>query len=398
MSRFVVVTDLDVRGSGYARIVRGLFPGVARLGHDIVVLGLSYDGREHDLPLSIVPADFKTGRYQMEEIVRGWEPDYFVVALDLTYGADLANQFAKRTKYVGIFPIESDPLLVPSEWHSAIQQMHRAFVISTFGQDCCAEAGVDTVYLPVPIDRTLFRRYTPEEKAAAKRKMCMDGAFIVLTVMDNQERKNWPAAVEAFARFNDAHPEANAYHVIVTKRRPNELGWRIPQLLARFGTQHRTLLQEADLTHNGQALPDAALAEMFGAADVYLHTSQAEGLGLTVLEAMSAGVPVVGTDCTSIAYHMRDGRGLPIDVAYKHIGSFMNGWRYFADPASGAGQLARLYEDPCLRQEIADRADRYVATMTEERAVDTFMAGLTAAPIATTAGQSTDCAPCGTTA
>jgi len=47
-------------------------------------------------------------------------------------------------------------------------------------------------------------------------------------------------------------------------------------------------------------VPEEQMPLLFNAADVYLHTSEYEGFGLPVLEAMACGVPVVANNKASI--------------------------------------------------------------------------------------------------
>ena len=47
-------------------------------------------------------------------------------------------------------------------------------------------------------------------------------------------------------------------------------------------------------------VPEEGMPLLFNAADVYLHTSEYEGFGLPVLEAMTCGVPVIANNKASI--------------------------------------------------------------------------------------------------
>jgi alpha-1,3-rhamnosyl/mannosyltransferase len=47
-------------------------------------------------------------------------------------------------------------------------------------------------------------------------------------------------------------------------------------------------------------MPEAALLNLYRGAAMLLYPSRYEGFGLPILEAMSCGTPVIGSDCASI--------------------------------------------------------------------------------------------------
>jgi len=95
-------------------------------------------------------------------------------------------------------------------------------------------------------------------------------------------------------------------------------------------------------------VPDAELPGWYAAADVLAFPSTKEGWGLAVLEAMSAGLPVVASDLPVFREFLTPGRDallVPVDNA----------------PALAAA-LAKVLDDP----QLADRL-RSAARATCER-------------------------------
>ena len=81
-------------------------------------------------------------------------------------------------------------------------------------------------------------------------------------------------------------------------------------------------------------VPDAELPAWYAAADVLAFPSTKEGWGLAVLEAMSAGLPVVTSDLPVFLEYLRPGR----DALVVPVG----------DAAALARALAAVLDDPAL--------------------------------------------------
>ena len=89
-------------------------------------------------------------------------------------------------------------------------------------------------------------------------------------------------------------------------------------------------------------VPDAELPAWYAAADVLAFPSTKEGWGLAVLEAMSAGLPVVASDLPVFREYLTSGRDallVPVD-----------------DPAALATALATVLDDPDLAASLREAA------------------------------------------
>lgn len=104
----------------------------------------------------------------------------------------------------------------------------------------------------------------------------------------------------------------------------------------------------------------AEVAERLRDADVFLHTSSAEGISNAVLEAMSAGLPVVTTDAGGMSEAVRDGEdGFVVPVR---------------DAAAAAKSLVRLASDPQLRERVgASARQRVLDRFRLDQQIDDFI-------------------------
>ena len=92
-------------------------------------------------------------------------------------------------------------------------------------------------------------------------------------------------------------------------------------------------------------LPYDSLRDRYAACDVLVNPSLSEAFGMTVLEAMAAGLPVVVTRVGGMTDLVRDGEtGLVVPPA---------------DPSALGDALMRLLSDPALRADLGRAARRY---------------------------------------
>jgi glycosyltransferase involved in cell wall biosynthesis len=100
-------------------------------------------------------------------------------------------------------------------------------------------------------------------------------------------RKNIAASLKAFALVKDAVP----HHFVLV----GGSGWNegdIDGVINQYGL--------GDRVHRVGYVSDEELFCLYKSADFYLHVSLFEGFGLTVLEAMAAGCPVITSNISSL--------------------------------------------------------------------------------------------------
>ena len=109
----------------------------------------------------------------------------------------------------------------------------------------------------------------------------------LLSVGAISPRKNTLRIIQALTRLADVIP----HHLVLVGGE----GWAMQKVYEALGDS-----AIADRVHMAGYVSDRQLRSLFAAASVYLHPSLYEGFGLTVLEAMAQGCPVVTSNVYSL--------------------------------------------------------------------------------------------------
>jgi len=172
-------------------------------------------------------------------------------------------------------------------------------------------------------------------------------ATVCLQVARFSPVKDHATALRAFARIRQAHPSA---HLVLVGDGPQR--GPIEQLRRDLSLQGRT-----HLLGNRDDVPD-----LLAAADVFVLSSLSEAASLSILEAMSAGLPVVATDVGGNREIVRHGRtGL-------------------MSPRGDHDRLARhldaLLGDVDRRREMGDAGRRRVRALYDQRRMHNAFIGV----------------------
>lgn len=375
------ISDFDLRGSGYMNIAAALCSQLTNRGYDVIALGMGYQGQEHNHPFRIVPAKLFQVPQMVALLRKSIDVDTIIVALDIPLQEALMEKLnaPSDTPYIGLFPLEGPPLCM--SWAVQLMRMNARLCMSKFGVEEMAACGVPSTFIPIGVDCEAWRPATPDERAAIRQALGMpDDTFVVLTVADNQERKNLSRAMEIFAHFSlditkqdsrgavieSHHKRDTQWHLVTRPTSP--VGWKLQDYAMRWNITERLMMYN-------RGIPFKSLWSLFVAADAFLLTSKAEGLAMPVLEAMATRLPVAGTNCCAIAEHLQDGRGLMIGPDYVMVDPWGNSFRYLASLDSGIEAMERLAVMPGdERETMLDKAQAYVQERTWNKAADVLEA------------------------
>jgi len=351
------ITDMDFKESGYYRLSVPLCTGLAQ-DNDVKVLGFSYKREEHTFPFSIIPvANYRELNGMIENLIKIWKPDLVIIASDVPK-VETIHEMVERQSYdlpvIAITPLENPPLCF--SWSASLMKLSHVFFISEVANTAAKATGLlNTSHLPVPIDTDFW---CPAPRKEIRKKLGWDDSTVVfLTVGANQERKNLSAGMEIISQLKKDGMKVK--HIIITKDN-TVYGWKLRDLaIDLLDTNQETSIVEAGISKED-------LREYYQAADWFLHPSKAEGLGLSVLEAMACGLPVIATDTGAMTELLADNRGILVPSAFRFIDVWGNSYRDMIDVQKAAAMIqGDTWSEPNLKL-----ARDFVVNRTQENAVN----------------------------
>ncbi len=184
--------------------------------------------------------------------------------------------------------------------------------------------GVDEVYLaPVQVPAAFRHRHSP------------GGAPLVLSVARLAPYKNQAGLIRAMRLVADLLPEARLLLVGQASD-------------AAYATEVRELARKLDLAGHCRllgAVPPEELRRLYSLCDVFVMPSLWESQGLSVLEAMAVGRPVVASDIGPVRENVPPGAGILVPPT---------------DHVALAEAIVTLLRDPDRRRTMGREGRRFV--------------------------------------
>ncbi|HEY7812625.1 MAG TPA: MSMEG_0565 family glycosyltransferase [Nakamurella sp.] len=217
----------------------------------------------------------------------------------------------------------------------AIEEPDRLVVVSKDWQARLrAEYDADAVVIHNGVDGTRFPPIMPVRRAAVRAEAGLADRFVFLSVGGIEPRKGTVFLFRAMAELARSTQPPPALVVIgghsfqdYTAYREDALAM-LPRLGLRLG--HDVVL--------AGTVSETELAQWYRSADALVFPSAKEGWGLSVLEAMSADLPVVCSDIAVLREYLTHERTAVLTRA--------------GDPGSLAAGMRRLMDDAALRARL----------------------------------------------
>jgi len=229
------------------------------------------------------------------------------------------------------------PTLRP-EWQVSMKYFHEFWAPTPFIYRMLRQSTAKPVHLLPPYLAYLkgLERHHASESGETTFVYCFDANSIL-------ERKNPGALLNAFLQ---AFPKGSPAKVRLTFKitYPNR---KVPEV----DHLYRTAEKDSRIKIIDHLLTDAELHSLISGASAYVSPHRSEGLGLTVIEAMGAGVPVISTAFGGVDAFVDAASAYPVD--YRLIELEDDYFPYprgfvWADPDvdSIAAQLLEVYRNP----------------------------------------------------
>lgn len=293
-------------------------------------------------------------------------------ALDLVHVPYFSAPALKSVPYV-ITIHDLIPLMVP-EYHGSIAMRGYLQVVSRTArgaalvltdsefsrQDIERELRVPAErirVIPLAADRQFSPAATDSDRAAIERVRQRYGLTrpYLLNTGGLDVRKQVAHVVEGFALARGGMREELDLVIVGRAHTDNPRMYPpLDRLIRRHGLQEHVSFVGA--------VNDDEFVALYRGAEFFVFASAYEGFGLTPLEAMACGTPVISSDRTSLAEVVGDA-GLLIEPAPREI----------------AAAIVRLASDAGLRAELAERGLERASAFSWERAADMTLAAYGAA-------------------
>jgi len=222
--------------------------------------------------------------------------------------------------------------------------------------------GVKHRYIPHAVNSEIFKPLTEDIIQQFKKENFSEeaGKFVVFWNNRNARRKQSGSLIFWFKKFLDKVGHDKAMLLMHTDTK-DQHGQDLDAIIQELG------LTNGEVKFSRQKIPPEALAMLYNVVDITINISDAEGFGLSTLESMSCGTPIIVNMTGGLQEQITDGKdwfGVGIEPASKAvIGSqeipFIREDRLNEDEVINA--LVKMYEMSSeQRKQLGLKSRKYV--------------------------------------
>ncbi len=239
------------------------------------------------------------------------------------------------------------------EWHETLHRFDEVWCASTF----MARSVAAVTKRPVRVVRPMLERESVAPTRTRRDFELADDRFVFFYAADAGSilgRKNPKALIDAYVE--EFGPDEGAC-CLVKIHYSNVDSPEIREILS-------IAEQRPDVIFMDRLLEDAEMHDLFQLSDCYVSPHRSEGLGLTILEAMGAGKPVIATPYGGAADFVTSESALPLDYRLIEVGEGNEPYpaQYlWADPSKDSLRQAMraLFADRKLADELGRKGRMY---------------------------------------
>ena len=223
--------------------------------------------------------------------------------------------------------------------------------ISKVTRDVVSEVtdSVKNIYLPHAVDPDFFTPLDQQAIDQLKKDQGLEGKFVFLWNNRNARRKMSGTLMKWFGSFCERVGKENVCLIMHTD--PDDpYGQPLEHIMAHFG------LNEGQVKFSKQKLDLQKLGMLYNIADCTINISDAEGFGLSTLESLSCGTPIIVNMTGGLQEQVTDGEnwfGIGIQPSSKAM--------------IGSQQVPYIYEDRISEEDFINSLVKIYEMSPEER-------------------------------
>ena len=208
---------------------------------------------------------------------------------------------------------------------------------------------VENIYLPHAVNSKFFTQMSEDDISKMRKNHGIDDKFVFFWNNRNARRKMSGSLILWFKKFCEQIGKDKATLIMHTD--PNDpYGQPLEHLLEHFG------LTDGQIRLSKDKVSSENLALMYNMADCTVNISDAEGFGLSTLESLSCGTPIIATMTGGLQEQVTDGKnwfGIGIEPSSKAL--------------IGSQQVPYIYEDRISEQDFIDALTKMYNMKKEDR-------------------------------
>ena len=376
--KILIYGDYFEDNSGFAKELRNFIPTFLEKGHEVRQVALNYMG--------LIPKESKIKIYptRLLGVKTHWAPEVLDMAIDhfkpdivfsigdyftLPYIVPVMTK-PRNLHWVHFGVIDGEPMR--KEYATASGWVNYNLVQSKFGVRVLKEGQKKSfsktqaeLFYP-PIDLEVYKPLNPEP---LRSKYKTNERFTVLFVGRNQYRKNTPVLLEAVNKLKKVITNIQ----ILLHSTPTVSPMGLPD-----GFDLERIVEEMNLKEyvasvkTTSYIPDDVMNEIYNSADCLCLPSFGEGFGLPIAEAFAVGLPVIGTNCSSITELLADGRGIAVNPS---ACVWQDGYtkHQVLNSDNLANAIKTVWENPVLRKSLREAGSKFVETLERKKVAEKML-------------------------
>ena len=305
--KVLIISDAPNSNSGYGKLTKVWAKHLISKGHEVLVMG----GTAPNANIPFTEQEFEGMRlwyvsgYGHQEHVRSFlekeKPDVVLANADprfFEYLFKMDNEIRRQCPLVFYHLWDDEPF--PDFNMTSYLSCDKIICGSKFTYDLLRTNHDLNMkdflsYVPIGINTNIYKPISTQEKAEFRKQFnsfsqdkYADAKFIVGVVGRHAERKQLLSIFESFSRWSKDKDDVLLFVHSPGQDQGNALGYAM-----QMRYKDDKIIYSAAAP---QAQPDELINKMYNFFDVLVNRSSAEGFGLPIAEAMSAGTPCISID------------------------------------------------------------------------------------------------------